>query len=766
MANRDAGSISVRLSVKDQDTVRRALQKFGKEGETALKKIDAAGKPASKGLKAVSAASQDLKSSAEGLNSRLGVTGGILRSLGPAGLAAGAAMGALLVTMESLRRAGVAAAESLAALNGEAQVAGLDVESYQEFEYVAAKLSISQDALVDGFKELQLRAQEFAQRGAGTAKESFEELGYTQDAMREKLKDTPALFLEIIDKVGKLDKAAQIFSLDEIFGGTAAEHLVKMVNAGTDSMRDMISEARSLGVVIDEHIVQSGADATRQFKTLQTVIDRNLDQALVDLAPLAISVAEAFAFVARQVRELIDGIRDLEAQSTSSLKSQMSSNTARQAELEAQIGRGQSRLEQGGTAQNKRRLSAQLSRLQSERDDLIAQNKEIEKVLNSRQKPASSAPTELPGESQDLVDKRKRFLDSIYRNHLAATNQRVKLIEMERDKQLEALDQQGLGAEEYARVKEQILGTASAKIAALHEKETASSSKLNEAQREGMRIIEATRTPMEQYAATVAQLDALLAKGTITQQAYNRALAEANDELLDESKSGMAGALRGLNQYADEATNAGAQIEDALSSAFGGLEDILVDFATTGKLSAKDMVDSMLADFTRLTVRQTITGPLAAAFSGVLGGGGGFLAGILHSGGMVGQGSSVSRAVNPAVFAGAPRFHGGGKVSDGLRPGERAIIAEDDERILTRAQQRSTADTLRSLSSIAGQQQSGGRQRVEVVVTADRDGMNAYIANTVEEKSTNITAAAMQQTKASTIETIEKKQSRAKRRGF
>ncbi|MDH3918379.1 MAG: hypothetical protein OEU25_09360 [Rhodospirillales bacterium] len=82
------------------------------------------------------------------------------------------------------------------------------------------------------------------------------------------------------------------------------------------------------------------------------------------------------------------------------------------------------------------------------------------------------------------------------------------------------------------------------------------------------------------------------------------------------------GARRAFADYADAATNAGAQIEQAVGGALGGLEDALVGFVRTGKLEWKSLVDAMIADLIRLFIRSQILGPLAQAFGGALGGGG------------------------------------------------------------------------------------------------------------------------------------------------
>ena len=49
-------NLSIRLSVKDHETVQRALGQLGDRGQAALRRIERAGQPASKSLLAVNAA--------------------------------------------------------------------------------------------------------------------------------------------------------------------------------------------------------------------------------------------------------------------------------------------------------------------------------------------------------------------------------------------------------------------------------------------------------------------------------------------------------------------------------------------------------------------------------------------------------------------------------------------------------------------------------------------------------------------------------------
>ena len=70
----------------------------------------------------------------------------------------------------------------------------------------------------------------------------------------------------------------------------------------------------------------------------------------------------------------------------------------------------------------------------------------------------------------------------------------------------------------------------------------------------------------------------------------------------------------GATSYLDSIKSVSKQIQDATVNAFKGMEDALVNFVTTGKMNFADFTRSILADITRIIVRQTIITPLLGAF--------------------------------------------------------------------------------------------------------------------------------------------------------
>lgn len=126
---------------------------------------------------------------------------------------------------------------------------------------------------------------------------------------------------------------------------------------------------------------------------------------------------------------------------------------------------------------------------------------------------------------------------------------------------------------------------------------------------------------------------------------YNEAVAEIQSGLqaaLTEHESYYArlrllesdwvnGSNQALQNYIDQASNTAATTERIFSDAFKGIEDVLTNFVTTGKLSFEDLSRSIVASVTRAIIQAQIVAPLAQALQGSIGGGGGFFNNILGS---------------------------------------------------------------------------------------------------------------------------------------
>ncbi|MDP3831013.1 MAG: phage tail tape measure protein, partial [Ignavibacteriaceae bacterium] len=113
-----------------------------------------------------------------------------------------------------------------------------------------------------------------------------------------------------------------------------------------------------------------------------------------------------------------------------------------------------------------------------------------------------------------------------------------------------------------------------------------------------------------------------LAQSTYDQELdiYQQSLRDKATALADWTT----GANDALANYLDSTANVAKSTQDMFAKAFQGMEDALLDFVKTGKLDFSSLADSIISDLMRIAIQQSITKPLAAAFSGMFADGGSF----------------------------------------------------------------------------------------------------------------------------------------------
>ena len=118
---------------------------------------------------------------------------------------------------------------------------------------------------------------------------------------------------------------------------------------------------------------------------------------------------------------------------------------------------------------------------------------------------------------------------------------------------------------------------------------------------------------------TAAQAQELARGLDLITEKYEK-LTEVQMYNLDESRTFVSGWTQAFNEYADAATNAALQASTIFATTTKGMEDMIVNFAKTGKLEFKSFLGSIVEQILRSQIQQLI----AKSFGGLnLGGGGG-----------------------------------------------------------------------------------------------------------------------------------------------
>lgn len=183
-------------------------------------------------------------------------------------------------------------------------------------------------------------------------------------------------------------------------------------------------------------------------------------------------------------------------------------------------------------------------------------------------------------------------------------------------------------------------------------------------QREMAQVYDDIRGPQEDYIARQTAINELHRIGKISTEAWALALDQARINILNLNRDIDSGITRGLLKLKLEIQDLASLAEYTLTNAFRGAEDALVSFVTTGEADFSAMVDSMLADLTRLMIRQMMMNLLTP-----------------------GGGGAANAIMDPGAFSGVGGFAKGGQFTVGgsggtdsqfvplaVTPGERVTV--------------------------------------------------------------------------------------------
>lgn len=188
-----------------------------------------------------------------------------------------------------------------------------------------------------------------------------------------------------------------------------------------------------------------------------------------------------------------------------------------------------------------------------------------------------------------------------------------KLVNGERELAIFQFARKGASVEEIALYTEQLDKLAQLKEAQKaneeEAKQYAEQDKLNRQSRndlleKGKQLYDETRTPLEKLNIAEAELLRLLELGIIDFDVYSRAVMQANEAMDKLAKDGE-------DQFAD--------LEAAIRGWGNEFTNIMANAVMTGKLSFKDLANSVISDLLRMSIQATITKPLLDIGMGFLG---------------------------------------------------------------------------------------------------------------------------------------------------
>lgn len=292
--------ITVRLSAKGAEDVKRALERMGTEGQRALRQIEQASKSARPEAKALAVAMDDINGRVGGLGRDIPGVSAALGGLGPMGAAAATGLGLV-----------AAAAGAVIAQTGPM------MEWAATLTDTAQALDVSTDAL-----QFWRFALEEAGGSAEDADSGLAALNSTIGALRTGLGDTRVL--EALKELkldpallqGAVDTEAALQLLIEAFEGVKSEAdrtriaqrlnleaLLPVFRLTSEEIQRLEAYFESLGINIEQGVIKALDEAHREMEIAS-------QQMRANLAPASLELARAFADIAPHIATLIGWLAD------------------------------------------------------------------------------------------------------------------------------------------------------------------------------------------------------------------------------------------------------------------------------------------------------------------------------------------------------------------------------------------------------------------------------------------------------------------------
>lgn len=216
-------------------------------------------------------------------------------------------------------------------------------------------------------------------------------------------------------------------------------------------------------------------------------------------------------------------------------------------------------------------------------------------------------------------------------------------------------------------------------------------------------------------------------------------LTLAQRDALDKTYNPSRGVVEAVKDYNESIKKAGESAKAAAGSVLGSIEDGLVSLVTTGKFNARALVDTIIAEFTRLRVVRPLMGEIfgnGSAGAGILGQlfGSTSRSGFSPDAGLVANSSDFARQIGLPSFAVGTDFVPRDMIAQ-IHKGERIVPAAQN----TGAGQGVVVNIVESPGGggQVTQRQDGGQTIIDVVVSQVR----AAIAGDISRGSGEVPAA-------------------------
>lgn len=244
--NAEAALNGMERELKDNNA---ALEKASTEFDDAEKQADDFGNEV-----------EDAGKQSEDAGSKFEKLGSVCKAVGAAvGVAFAAVSAAAVAAGKALVDMSVSGAAYADTVLTESTVTGIATDKLQEYMYAAELVDVSTETLTKSMAK-QIKSMKSATDGSSSYVEAYERLGVAVTDANGNMRDSDAVYWELIDSLGKVQNETERDALAMTLLGKSAQELNPLIEAGAGRMQELGDQAREAGYVIsDEMLAAYGA---------------------------------------------------------------------------------------------------------------------------------------------------------------------------------------------------------------------------------------------------------------------------------------------------------------------------------------------------------------------------------------------------------------------------------------------------------------------------------------------------------------------------
>jgi tape measure domain-containing protein len=618
-------AITLTLSVRDADTVKRQLEQLGPAGEGALKRLEDAARKAA-GRQGIGG----IGDAAQGASRQAGTAFGLLSSQAGQLVAALGVGGGVAGALTALVRAGDAFTTSMSRLRqatGSVQAAS---EVYEALYRNALQTGVSVNDSVDAFQRFSIAAraigatrEQVTQLVAGLQRVAIVSGSSTQEIGSAALQLSQALASGVLqgDELRSILEAMPLL----------AEGLARELGVNIGQLRQMGSEGQLTADRVFPALLRATQEIGREFERAPLTVERAFGSLSAAAGRFLAQLNEAIGLSGALARGLagaaaaLDGARraagGLSAdEELAQMRSRATTLDARIAQLRAEEGQASLRapanrnsLQRGAAATARAQAggsaSSDLEDLVRERAELAAAIEDIDRGSSMRRATEQADADRRAAEARRQrdtarVDDLRRSLDADFK---AREEHSKRVRDLEAAQQSGAITPQerqrleGLADADLETALRRAAG-GSARGGGGGARQSANDNReVNEALRERDTLLRSLETPYDGYLRRLRELEELQQRLPESQRLSDEQMQRARDRLSED--------IDRINQTTERSDDTARQLGLTFSSAF---EDAIVK----GK-DFREVLKGIAEDIARILVRRTVTEPLANAIGGI-----------------------------------------------------------------------------------------------------------------------------------------------------